>query len=177
MHELRKRTEQRSVPATTMLSRADPVPNEHNSAAPSTSRTEGLRWPRWTAAVGAALLLGWLAGIVAGPLVAIVGAVRPFAGRSPRPTHWRGRGRVAPSSAARRRHRPGAVADRHCTYSSTATNDQPRRGDFGEAVTAILASFGLAVLLVEGLLPGFWMIGGYVCMAECSRIPCYLAQA
>jgi len=36
-----------------------------------------------------------------------------------------------------------------------------RSGDLGEAVTAILASFGLAVLLVEGLLPGFWMIGGY----------------
>lgn len=36
-----------------------------------------------------------------------------------------------------------------------------RIDQFGEVVTAILASFGLAVLLVEGLLPGFWMIGGY----------------
>lgn len=37
-----------------------------------------------------------------------------------------------------------------------------RSDEFGAAVTAILASFGLAALLVEGLLPGFWMIGGYV---------------
>src|SRR5204862_42123 len=31
----------------------------------------------------------------------------------------------------------------------------------GDFVTSALASFGLAVLIVEGLLPGFWMIAGY----------------
>jgi hypothetical protein len=31
----------------------------------------------------------------------------------------------------------------------------------GAVVTIMLASFGLAWLLVEGVLPGFWMIGGY----------------
>lgn len=36
-----------------------------------------------------------------------------------------------------------------------------RTYELGEAATTVLASFGLAVLLVEGLLPGFWMIVGY----------------
>jgi hypothetical protein len=34
----------------------------------------------------------------------------------------------------------------------------PRLGD---VATAIIASFGLAALLGEGLVPGFWMIGNY----------------
>ncbi len=37
-----------------------------------------------------------------------------------------------------------------------------RRPDqLGDTVEIVLASFGLAVLVVEGLLPGFWMIGRY----------------
>ncbi|HEY8744247.1 MAG TPA: hypothetical protein VIU62_14175, partial [Chloroflexota bacterium] len=35
VHELRKRTEQRSVPLTASLSRANPVTDEHSTAAPS----------------------------------------------------------------------------------------------------------------------------------------------
>lgn len=33
--------------------------------------------------------------------------------------------------------------------------------ELGDIVTVILASFGLAILLVEGALVGFWMIVGY----------------
>jgi hypothetical protein len=32
---------------------------------------------------------------------------------------------------------------------------------FGVIVTIVLTSFGLAVLMFEGLLPGLWMIVGY----------------
>jgi len=40
---------------------------------------------------------------------------------------------------------------------------QHRRGagQFGELVTNVVPSFGLAVLVFEGLLPGVWMIAGY----------------
>jgi hypothetical protein len=36
-----------------------------------------------------------------------------------------------------------------------------RRDPFGEVISLTLTSFALAVLLVEGLLPGFWLIVSY----------------
>jgi hypothetical protein len=76
IRELRKRTEQRSVPLTTVLSRENPVPHEHSPAVPPSAPGALLRWPQLgPAAVGAAVLLGWAVGIAAGPLAAIIGAV------------------------------------------------------------------------------------------------------
>ena len=76
VHELRRRTEQRSIPASAALSRDNPVSDKHGDTATAETSTEVLRWPHLgPAAVGAALILGWFAGMVAGPLVAIIGAM------------------------------------------------------------------------------------------------------
>ena len=36
-----------------------------------------------------------------------------------------------------------------------------RTDEVGTFVRTVLASFGLAVLMVDGIMPGFWMIGNY----------------
>ena len=73
---LRKRTEERAVPVSAALSRDKPVPDKHSGTATAATSAEILRWPHLgPAAVGAALILGWLAGMAAGPLVTILGAV------------------------------------------------------------------------------------------------------
>jgi hypothetical protein len=47
------------------------------------------------------------------------------------------------------------------TWRFRAPRRRRQQDELGQLVTVILDSFGLAVLLVEGVLPGAWLIGSY----------------
>lgn len=65
------------------------------------------------------------------------------------------------AAAATSSSRPQAAAQRWRAIGRSSRTRGTQTYELGEATTAALASFGLAVLLIEGLLPGFWMIVGY----------------